>query len=373
MNLNLRSGCNPLGYGVTGKNILLELVKQHHQTAFFPIGQIQLDSQDDVPIIEETIRNQDSFDYEAPSVLIWHQHSLAEHVGRGLHCGFPIFELNKFNEREKHHLASQDLLFTCSQWGRRVIIDNLPDFDSEKIFVVPLGVNTNIFKPSYLDSQDIPKNNPTIFFNCGKMEIRKSHDILIDAFNIAFNKDDNVILQMLWSNPFLKPEDTKVWEEKYLDSPLGQQGKIQLLDRVKTHSDVADIMNKATCGVFPSRAEGWNLELLEMMACGKQVIATDYSAHTEFCTNKNSLLIPIRELETAYDGIWFHGQGEWASIGEEELDYCVSFLRKVYDLHQSGRLEQNVEGIKTAQKYSWAHSVNCLVEGVNGCRNSYYR
>ena len=51
----------------------------------------------------------------------------------------------------------------------------------------------------------------------------------------------------------------------------------------------------ADCGLFPARAEGWNLELLEMMACGKQVIATNYSAHTEFCTKENSILIESDE------------------------------------------------------------------------------
>ena len=56
-------------------------------------------------------------------------------------------------------------------------------------------------------------------------------------------------------------------------------------------------MAKTDCGVFPARAEGWNLELLEMMSCNKPVIATNYSAHTEFCDDKNCMLIDIEDME----------------------------------------------------------------------------
>jgi hypothetical protein len=363
MNLNLRSSFNSLGYGISCKNILKELLKQQHKVAYFPIGQPQLESQEEVSFVQQAIKNQDDFDYEAPSVLIWHQHSLAEHVGKGLHCGFPIFELNKFTKREKHHLLSQDKLFVCSSWAKHILINEIA-YNPSNIIVVPLGVDTDIFKPTYENSQDIPKNNPTIFLNIGKWEIRKGHDILIDAFNSAFTVHDNVKLQMMCDNPFLSKSDSSYWEGKYLNSPLGQAGKIEILKRVQTHSEVASIMNNATCGVFPSRAEGWNLELLEMMACGKPVITTLYSAHTEYCNSKNSYLIYINELETAYDGIWFNGHGEWTSIGETEFEYCVSYFRKVYDLHKSGRLQQNVEGIKTAQKFSWSNSVKCLIEGI---------
>ena len=68
-------------------------------------------------------------------------------------------------------------------------------------------------------------------------------------------------------------------------------------------------MSQTDCGVFPARAEGWNLELLEMMSCGKNVIATNYSSHTEFCNSENCMLVETTELEDAHDGKWFRGQG----------------------------------------------------------------
>ena len=75
-------------------------------------------------------------------------------------------------------------------------------------------------------------------------------------------------------------------------------------------------MAQTDCGIFPSRAEGWNLELLEMLACIKSVITTHYSAHTEFCDDVNSDLVEIKETELAYDGKWFQ---ESVVIGQRYL------------------------------------------------------
>ena len=114
------------------------------------------------------------------------------------------------------------------------------------------------------------------------------------------------------------------------------------------------------CGVFPSRAEGWNLEAIEMLAMGKELIITDYSAHTEFCNEKNSKLIPVDKKESAYDGIWFHGHGEWAEIGEEQIDCMVEHMRAV---HASDKA-LNTQGIEMAKSLSWDNSAKILSQHI---------
>jgi glycosyltransferase involved in cell wall biosynthesis len=119
-------------------------------------------------------------------------------------------------------------------------------------------------------------------------------------------------------------------------------------------------MRQAHCGVFPSRAEGWNMELLEMMSCGRQVITTEYSAHTEFCNHNNSHLIPITSLEEAFDGIWFQGQGQWAQLDKDAVDMLSSLMVKVY---KAGPLK-NYSGIETAKKFSWDNSALAAQKGI---------
>jgi len=348
-NLNLTIPINFLGYGVASYNLFKELSKLYN-VALFPIGPIDYPvEEEDRPLVSKALNNQSNFDYDAPSLKIWHQFDMAQHVGKPK-IGFPIFELNKFTDREKHHLNYLDKIFVTSQWGKDIIAAEGIDKD---VRIVPLGVDRSIFFDT-----PVSKHEKFIFVNIGKWEVRKGHGILVTAFNNAFTKTDNVELWMINHNPFLKPEKEKEWHDFYKNSQLGS--KIRIMPRVPTQKDLANLMRQAHCGVFPSKAEGWNMEALEMLSCGRQLIITDYSAHKEFCNEDNSRLIPVTNLEEAYDGIWFKGHGEWAEIGPEQIDKLAYLMLESY---KNGPLF-NSKGVETAEKFSWANAALAARKGI---------
>jgi hypothetical protein len=88
----------------------------------------------------------------------------------------------------------------------------------------------------------------------------------------------------------------------------------------------------------------------------KPVIATNYSAHTEFCSKENCYLVDIDKTEKAFDGKAFTGQGNWAKIGQKQKDQTIEYMRYVYD----NRIIDNSEGVKTAKKLSWHNSANII-------------
>jgi glycosyltransferase involved in cell wall biosynthesis len=141
--------------------------------------------------------------------------------------------------------------------------------------------------------------------------------------------------------------------------------KIRIIPRQESQQDVYQVMSQADCGVFPARAEGWNLEALEMLACGKQVIATNYSGHTEFLNEENSLLVDISELEDAQDGIWFKGQGQWAKIGDEQIDQIAEHMKSIHKLKQSDELNINQAGIDTSKEFSWDATVQKIMKAAS--------
>lgn len=335
MKINLMAPINQLGYGVAGLNILKALAK-YCSVSLFPIGQIQLTNQEDAEVVKKAMDLSKFFDVNAPCIKVWHQNDMAQFVGKGQHIGFPIFELDTFNTIEKHHLSCVDRLFVCSRWAKDVVKNNNISCETD---VVPLGVDMNIFQPV-----DPMPSDKIIFFNCGKWEIRKGHDILIEAFKRVAKDHNNVELWMMCNNPFNSPEENSRWHQLY------NHPKVRLIPRAETQSQVYNIMSQVTCGVFPSRGEGWNLELLEMMACGKHVISTNYSAHTEFCNNENCGLIPIADTELAFDGKWFFNQGNWAKIGDNEVSTLVNLMKSVVKNYKG---EINSVGIETAKQFSW--------------------
>jgi len=349
--LNLTCPINTLGYGCVGTNLFKEFCAASVDVKLWPIGQVDCHPSL-MPLVQRAYNEKHNYYPRAPSLRIWHQHDLAQHVGRGVHVGYPIFELDRFTQAEKNEVSVMDVVLVCSQWAKTVVLDNCP-LGGKQVEVVPLGVDREIFNEQVGE----PDPSWTTFLNVGKWEYRKGHDIIAEAFSKAFNPKDRVRLWMMNHNPFISEEDDKAWQNMYRNTEMGH--RINFLPRVQSHKEVAKVMAEADCGVFPARGEGWNLELLEMMSMGKQVIATDYSAHTEFCNENNCYLIPITDTEEAYDGVFFKGQhegGRWAALGNEQIDCLVSHMRAVHDNKQ-----ENVAGIKTAQKLTWKFAAQTIL------------
>lgn len=358
--INLACPINQLGYGVSGLNISKALVELKQDVALFPIGNIEA-PEEYTPLLKSVIGAGRTPNWNAPCIKMWHQHDMTQFIGNGTKYGFPIFELDRFTDLELHHLHYLDNWMVASEWAKDIIVESLSnirgeDYVKEHTHVIPLGVDRSIFREA------VSHRKETIFFNCGKWEVRKGHDVLVKAFNEAFNEDDDVELWMMADNPFYPEEENFRWERLYRSSKLGE--KIRIIPRQKTQQDVYNIMTQADCGVFPARAEGWNLELLEMMSCGKQVIATNYSAHTEFCNEENCLLVDTNEKEDAQDNFWFRGQGQWASIKDEQITSLAEHMRSVHEKKKKDELNINQAGIDTAKKFSWENSAQKIIEAI---------
>jgi len=153
-------------------------------------------------------------------------------------------------------------------------------------------------------------------------------------------------------NPFINTGNEQ-WKRKYISSPMGE--KIKILPRVSTQAQLKQLFNHVDCGVFPSHAEGWNLEILELMACGARIIATDYSGHTEFLNKDNASLLDATGTESAQDDRWFHGQGNWCTY---DVDQLVEAMRSFHKEKQSGNYKVSDEALKTTvDKFTWTKSI----------------
>lgn len=359
--INLMCPINNLGYGIASVNILKKLYQKCHVSLSLIGENIQVETQEDANIVSECIQRERHINFDAPCIKIFHQNQMGTFAGKGMRIGFPFFELDEFSPIEKHHLNSLDKLFVASDWAKNVCLNNNLKISEENIHVVPLGVDNDLF---VMPTVDLPReSNNTIFFNCGKWEVRKGHDILPEIFNRAFSEEDNVELWMMCDSPFMSIEENEQWRNLYRSTKLGS--KIKFIDRVKSHSEVYNIMTQVDCGIFPSRAEGWNLELLEMMSCGKQVIATNYSGHTQFCSDESCALIEIEEKEVAYDGVWFSGNyGKWMKITENNKQAIVDSMLKVHESKQNNGLEINYNGIITANSLSWDNTAQEIIKYV---------
>jgi glycosyltransferase involved in cell wall biosynthesis len=349
-NLNISCPINKTGYGIASYNILKELSLQS-KISYFPIGQPSVDSQADYELVTKLLNNRYSADVNAPYIKIWHQFDLGDHYGKGKYYAYPFFELDTFNDYEKRSMSVPDAFFVSSSWAKDILIKNNI---TQPIHVAPLGVDRQVF------NENIPKtrnDDKYVFLNIGKWEVRKGHDILLDLLDKAFPNNENVELWILASeitNNYSKPEELIRWKNMYNDD------RVKLFSGFETHQEIASLIANADCGLYPSRAEGWNMELLETMSMNKPVITTNFSAHTEFCNNKNAYLIEITETEKAYDGKAFNGQGNWAKIGHQQKEQIIEHMRSCY----RNNVISNPQGLETANIFSWTNTASIIYESI---------
>jgi glycosyltransferase involved in cell wall biosynthesis len=356
-NLSITCPINFLSYGKVGIHILDSLVKSGAAVKWFPIGQTECD-----PVYNQLLQNIHSaaYDKDVDSLRIFHQFDLLHHTGHGRHVGWPIFELNKFRPIELEHLNGQDILIVCSTWAKEIIQANgitIP------VYVVPLGVVPDVYFPK---DNLVQRTGPTRFITIGKREIRKSFLEMLECFESAFTADDDVHLTVLWASLILEhtnPKEWSRWSQMFKQSKLAS--KITLVEWVPSDIEVANTLRASDCGLFLSKAEGFDLGCLESLACGNYNITTNYSAHTEYSTVENSYLVDVHHLEAAFDGQWFTDTsfgGEWGRFGRDQKDQTIQYMRDIHRQRQESGPLYNPDGVKTGKKFTWENSVAKLIE-----------
>jgi glycosyltransferase involved in cell wall biosynthesis len=350
----LQTSHSRTGYGVAGSHLLAALQRRDVPVTLFPLGAVD-PSLTENPRLGEAMARQDRYRGDLPSVRISQAFDLAQHVGRGPRVAFPIFELDTFTARELHHLRQQDGVLVCTEWARQVCHQN--GLTDVPIDVVPLGVDRTVFNPQVTPARRWPD---TVFLQVGKLEARKGQLELLRAFEAAFTPKDQVRLVLACGNPFIPRETLDAQLRPFRQSPMA--ARITLItSELATLRDVAALMAGADCGVFPVRAEGWNLEALEMLSMGKAVIATHCTAHTAYLSPANARLIQVDQLEVAHGG---RAPGRWAAWGPSQHEQLVTQLRAVHAARREGALPVNQEGIATAERHQWEDAADALLRGI---------
>lgn len=349
--INLHSPISyDIGYGVVALEIFRGLVRAGMKPIYWPIADRipqSMEIPDDARELQLAIDRQDEYANDIPTLTIWHQHAMEKRIGHVVNAGLSFFERNNLTRREINSLNTQDRIIAPSSWAAEIMGEHL----EVPIDLVHMGVDCEFFHYSPIIEK---RDQDYIFLNTGKIEVRKGHDILIDMFNAAFEPSDQVQLWMSWDNPFLGPEETKAWQEKYLNTKMGS--KIRFVPKMP-RADLVKLYNVADCGIFPTRAEGLGLPILELMACGKPVITTNYSAMTDYLTRDTAFLVDVDEMEDAHDGRWFNGEGQWAKLGDNQQEAFIGYMRRLYQFRLS-----SLPGARLhMQKFSWDATVSKIM------------
>jgi glycosyltransferase involved in cell wall biosynthesis len=150
--------------------------------------------------------------------------------------------------------------------------------------VIPNLTDTNLFK---LEEKN--KHNIFTFLFVGDINAQKSVDILLDAFNLL-KKETNPEIQLLLVGSGSLKKSLEKWVRHH-----DLEKNIQFLGLL-TDKNVAQQMQKAHCLVLSSNIETFGVVLIEAMACGLPVIATDCGGTSDVVSNETGVLVPKNDV-----------------------------------------------------------------------------
>ncbi|MCL0067882.1 glycosyltransferase [Peptococcaceae bacterium] len=176
---------------------------------------------------------------------------------------------------------------------------------ARKIALIYNGINMNAFKKPLVVKQHklaelgIPTNRK-IITNIGRVTEQKGQLYLIQAAKNILKEFPNVHFLILGDDQ----------TDKKLAQELKQAVKAENLSEHVTFTgirqDVPEILAITDIFVFPSLREGFALAILEAMAAGVPVVATDVGIIREVLIDKeNGLIVPPKDAEALAEGIKF--------------------------------------------------------------------
>lgn len=158
--------------------------------------------------------------------------------------------------------------------------------------VVPNAVNTTLFSPIGNKSLSQKERDPRKYLLfVGLLTPKKGLPYLLKALAKLKAKRNDFLLDVIG-------EGSNRAEYEKLAQDLGLLGNVRFHGFLETKQEVAEFMKRCDFFVLPSLFETFGVVLIEAMACGKPIIATDIGGPNEIVTNEVGQLVTQGDSES---------------------------------------------------------------------------
>jgi glycosyltransferase involved in cell wall biosynthesis len=206
------------------------------------------------------------------------------------------------------------------------------------IEVIPESVDTSIFNDQLNDKDldiDLP---PFCFITVGQWGTvgadRKNIEGTIQVFKEAFKDHPDkekigLVLKVNCISNSYMDETYTVNRIKSITKNYPEFPKIILVHGHMTDYELSKLYkdSRVKAGIFLTHGEGWGLSIADLAACNKPIIASNWSAHTEFLNLGKWIRIPCDIKESGIENDLFAKGNRWAFPSHEE---AVRHLKKMY-------------------------------------------
>jgi glycosyltransferase involved in cell wall biosynthesis len=207
---------------------------------------------------------------------------------------------------------------------------------------VPYAISTPMDPAADRNTFNLPADK--FLFLCmydfASIASRKNPDSVIAAYKAAFPKENEDCGLVIKVGHPSKEELSKLKEQ------LSDYNNVYLLTENYTKERVNSLIECVDAFVSLPRSEGFGLIMAEAMSLGTPVIATNYSAQTDFMDDSVGCMVDYAMVDVPEDTLWYSEGAKWA---QPDIYDAARYIKKLYndEEYRNGIIERARNRINT--------------------------
>ena len=239
---------------------------------------------------------------------------------RRYNIAFWLWELEKFPQQWENALKLVDEVWTPSEFASRSIrlVTDKP------VHTIPYGISIPDAQGAGRRQFSLP-NGKFLFlcmYDCNSYFERKNPMAAISAYKTAFTPEEQgagIVIKL--NNP--KKMDMQIIREE-----LSGYSNVFFIEEVLEKKQVNELISCVDAYVSLHRSEGFGLIPAEAMMLGTPVIATNWSANTEFMNNETACMVGYSFITIEKDHGPYEAGNRWA---DPDINQAAEYMRKLYE------------------------------------------
>lgn len=268
--------------------------------------------------------------------------------------GFTMLEVDGLPSEWVRQANLMDEIWVPSSFNKDSFVDSGV---MTPIKVIPLGIDPAYFSPKI---KQVKVKDHFTFLSIFEWGERKAPELLLKAFSDEFKSTEPVSL-LCKVNNF---DSTVNLKREVEDLNLRRDGGRIFIgeNHILQRYELGVLYRAADCFVLPTRGEGWGMPILEAMACGLPVIATNWSSQRDFMDESNSLPLQVEKLIPAISKCPYYYGFNWAQPSYEHLRYL---MRWVFEHQEDAKLLGERAANDALANWTWDKSVKKIIDNVS--------
>ena len=282
--------------------------------------------------------------------------------------GIIFFLDTKFTPAAHEEARRNDLIVAGSSWNRDVLVAN----GIKHTKLVIQGIDPTLF---HVAERSMKLGDSFLIFSGGKLEYRKSQDLVLLAFKRFRERHPEAVLVTAWHSPWPGVAATMQINSTVPPVPFTQKGQVDVRAWASVvgippesvidlgavpNAEIAPILREMDVGLFPNRCEpGTNLVAMECMACGMPLVISRNTGHTDIMSADNCYPLDMQRPVPSCPPMAIGTDG-W---GESDLDEIVERLEEVWRDRAEAR-RRGLAGAAQIAQLSWGNQLRKLKEVI---------